>query len=196
MSLVDCRMGCAGEKLFQIEEQHSAGPPVSAEVPMKLLLEPMVGEMQPHSAPAGPVVIYHVRGVERYQNVVALGLVDLSVGNVRGVDGPDLPTFLENEVAAFLRLPRPVQHLAPAGGRAGKEVKLEVLGALLPTNAVAALLPVIEHGSVGEGFLQCADSGVPGLQSCLPPCPAASVSRLAALLACHNRVFAFRTDTM
>ena len=75
---------------------------------MKLLLEPMVGEMQPHPAPAGPVVIYHVRGVERYQNVVALGLVDLPVGNVRGVDRSDLPAFLENEVTAFLRLPRPV----------------------------------------------------------------------------------------
>ena len=65
-----------------------------------------------------------------------------------------------------------------------KEVKLEVLGALLPTNAVAALLPVIEHGPVGEGFLQGADSGVPGLQSCLPPCPAAFVpaSRRSSLV--------------
>ena len=46
---------------------------------MKLLFEPMVGEMQPHSAPAGPLSYIMCGGVERYQSVVALGLVDLPV---------------------------------------------------------------------------------------------------------------------
>lgn len=113
--------------------------------------------------------------------------MDLAVGDVWGVDGPHFPSLPEDEVGAFHRLPLSLQDFTPPAGCPGKKMELEVLGALLPAYPVAALAAVEEHLPVGENVLNAADRRISGRPSSLSLCLSASVSRLAALLACHKK---------
>jgi hypothetical protein len=77
------------------------------------------------------------------------------------------------------------QYVSPPSCGSREQVELKVLGGLLPPYPVAALLSMEEHLSIGEGFLQAAQSFTPNSLLFLPPSSAALVSRLAALLARH-----------
>jgi len=72
-------------------------------------------------------------------------------------------------------------------------VHFKPLCAGFPPHAVAAFPAIEKHGAVTENFLNRPQGVAVGLSLCLPPCLAASVTRLAALFACHRKVFALRT---
>ena len=155
-------------------------------MPVQLLLQPLVLIMQAHPLAARAVVVDHGRRVEGYEDFVAQGLVDLSVGDVGRVYGAGLAPLLDDEVDAPPRAVSPPKDLPPAHSRTGEKVKLKVLGALLPADAVAALLPVEEHPPVAENVLQGAQRLAPGLPPSPAGCSAALVSRFPALLARHD----------
>ena len=81
----------------------------------------------------------------------------------------------------------PQQYVPPSPGGAREQMKLEILGALLPAHSVAALLPPEEHFPIAESLLQASKLITAGPRLVQPPGPAALVSRLAALLARHNK---------
>ena len=66
-------------------------------------------------------------------------------------------------------------------------MQLEVLGASLPTDTVAALSPVEEHLAVAEYLVDGAESGTPLLPPFLPLGFAALVPGLSAFLTVHNK---------
>ena len=72
----------------------------------------------------------------------------------------------------------------------------KVLGALLPAHPVTAFQPIEEHLPVGKDILETTDRRAPGDPTCLPLCFPSLVSRLSALLACHNSYSHLRTDVV
>lgn len=119
--------------------------------------------MQALSLLAGPVVIDHAGAVERRQHLPGENLVDLSVRDVRCVDGPKLSPLPQGKADGFSRPPFPVQDPAPPLGRAGKQVQLKVMCRSFPAHAVAALFPVLEHVPVAENARQPAQAVAAGL---------------------------------
>ena len=95
---------------------------IAPEVPRQVLLEPLEMPVQPLPDLAGPVVVDHAGGVQRNQHLIAEGLVDLPVSDVRGIDGPHLAPFAQREMDTFLRFPSSLQDFPPPAGGAGKEV--------------------------------------------------------------------------
>ena len=143
-------------------------------------------EVQALSLLAGSVVVDRAGAVERCQHLPGENLVDLAVRDVRGVDDPKLSPLPQRKTDRFSRPPFPIQNLAPALGRAGKQVQLKVVCGSFPAHAVAALFPVFEHVSIAENTRQSSQAVATGLSVSSPPRLAASVSRLPALLAGHN----------
>lgn len=196
MPLVDGRMGRIGEVALQVQKEHPASSPVSPVVPVKLLLQTVICPVEPLASLAGPIVVDHARLIKGYEHFVAEGLVDLSVGDVRGVNGPYFSPLSQREVCAFLRLPSSLQDFPPAAGRPGKKVQFKVLGTLFPAHPVAALFPPHEHLPKGKGLLQAAQAVAAGLFFCLPLCLAAPVSRFVSLSTRHNIIRQLRTDKL
>lgn len=175
-----------GEKALQIQEEDPPFSAISPVMPPQMIFKPAEGEVKAFPPLARPVVIDHAGAVEWNQNIVAKGFVDLPISDVWGVDGPHLAALPQSEMGTLLRLPRPIQHLPPTGGGAGKEVELEVLCTLLPADAVTAFLPVEEHRPVTESLFYGAYGEIAGPFVGLPlPLPV-SVSRLAAILRVHK----------
>ena len=99
----------------------------------------------------------------------------------------DLAPLPEYEVGARFRPPLPGKHVPPPAGRTGKQVPLKVLRGLFPPHVVAALLSPFEHFPKTERLFNAS-------QGLAPPAPpglsggfSSMVSRLAALLAGHNK---------
>jgi hypothetical protein len=81
----------------------------------------------------------------------------------------------------------PQQYVPPSPGGAREQMKLKILSTLLPAYPVAALLSPEEHFPIAERLLQASKVITAGPLLFQPPGPAALVSRLAALLARHNK---------
>ena len=122
-----------------------------------------------------------------------MGFMDLPVGNVRCVNGPHLAPLTQRKVDALLGLPLSLQDLPTSAGCARKQMCLEVLDALLPPDAVAALPAIGEHLPITVYLVDGAEGGAPGLPLCLPLRFAALIPRLPALHTGHKKVFALRT---
>lgn len=112
--------------------------------------------------------------------------MDLSVCDMRSINGADFPSFLQGEMGAFLELILPVQYILSAAGSSREQMEPKVLGALLPSYAVAALLPMEEHLPIGEGLPQSAQVLTAGLLILQAAGLAPFVTRLLALLTSHN----------
>ena len=147
-------------------------------------------EMQALSLLTGPVCIDHTGAIQRDQDVIAKGFVDLAVIDVGRVYGPHLAALPQGEMNIFSRFPLPGKNVPPAAGCAGKQVALKVLGGLFPPHPVAALLSIAEHIPETENLRQCAQAVISGLFPGLAGRLAALVSRLPALLACLIFLFA------
>lgn len=122
--------------------------------------------------------------------------MDLPVCDMRCINRADFPSFPQGEVGAFLELVFPVQYILSAAGSAREQVEPKVLGALLPSYAVAALLPMEEHLPIGECLLQSAQALTAGSLILQAAGLAPLVSRLSALLTGHNGYSHLRTDVV
>ena len=194
MSLIQGSMRCIREEALQVQKEHTALPPIPAEVPTKLFLQTPICPVKPFPSLARSVIIYHAGAIKGYQDLIAQGLMDLPVCHMRGINRADFPTFRQGKVGAFLEFIPPLQYIFPAAGRSRKQVKPEVLCTLLPAYTVAALLPMEEHLPIGKCLLQSAQALTAGSLILQAASLAPVVSRLPALFARHNMVFAFRTD--
>ena len=110
------------------------------------------------------MVIDHAGAVQGHQHLIAVGLVDLPVSDVRGVNGAHLATLPQGKVDAFHRLPLSVQDFPPPAGGTGKQVGFKVLDALLPPDAVTALPAMKEHLPIAIHLVDGAEGGAPGLR--------------------------------
>ena len=175
---------------MKIHQEHGALPPVLSELFPQLVLQQLVMEMQALSPLAGPVCIDHAGTVQRDQDIIAKGFVDLAVIDVRRVNGADLAALPQGKVDIFPRFPLAGKNFPPPAGGARKQVALKVLGGLFPPHTVAAFQPIPEHIPKTENLRQCAQAVISGLFPGLPGRFPALVSRLPALLACHIFLFA------
>lgn len=74
------------EKSLQVQEEHPSPSPVPLVVPPQMFFQAAVCEMKAFPPLTCPVVIDHAGAVERNQNIVAKGLVNLPVCDVGRVD--------------------------------------------------------------------------------------------------------------
>ena len=79
MTLKDYRAWRIRKKSLQVYDQNSTLPAISPEMPCQMLLEPLKLPVQPFSFLTGSIVRNHAWRIERNQNLVAEGLVNLSV---------------------------------------------------------------------------------------------------------------------
>lgn len=101
MPLVNQPARSVWEETFQVQEADSASPAMSLIMPSKMLLDALEMPVKSLPALAGPVVVNHAGAIKRNQDLVSVGLVDLSVRDVRRVDGTDFPALAECKVDAF-----------------------------------------------------------------------------------------------
>ena len=193
MSLIRQRVGHFREKVGKIHQEQGTLQAVSAVMGPQGLGQAFVMEMHAAAFRAGFVVVDHAGHIQRHQHLFGQNLVNLPILNVRRVYGPDLAPLFQGEMGGFARPLRSIQDLAPALGGAGKQVHFKPLCAGFPPHAVTALPAIEKHGPEAENFLNRPQGVAAGLSLCLPPCLAASVTRLAALFACHRKVLALRT---
>ena len=177
MPLIQQRVGRVREKVVKIHQEQGTLQAMLAVMVPQVLGQASVMEMQAAAFLAGFVVVDHTGHIQRHQHLF----------------GQNLAPFFQGEMGGFAWLPCSIQDLAPALGGAGKQVHFKPLCAGFPPHAVAALPAIEKHGAVTENFLNRPQGVAAGLSLCLPPCLAASVTRLAALFACHRKVFALRT---
>ena len=193
MPLINFGLRRPREELLQVQQHNSACPSITPEVPVQMVLEPIKLPVEALPLLAGTVVIDHAGAVQGHQHLIAVGLVDLPVSDVRGVNRAHLATLPQGKVDAFHRLPLSVQDFPPPAGGTGKQVGFKVLDALLPPDAITALPAIEEHLPVAIHLVDGAEGGAPGLPLCLPLRFAALIPRLPALRTGHKKVFALRT---
>ena len=193
MPLIQQRVGRVREKVVKIHQEQGALQAMLAVMVPQVLGQASVMEMQAAAFLAGFVVVDHTGHIQRHQHLFGQNLINLPILNVRRVYWSNLAPFFQGEMGGFAWLPCSIQDLAPALGGAGKQVHFKPLCAGFPPHAVAAFPAIEKHGAVTENFLNRPQGVAAGLSLCLPPCLAASVTRLAALFACHRKVFALRT---
>ena len=102
----------------------------------------------------GCIINYHAWLIQWNQDLVAFHLMNLPVYDMRGVDGANLPSLTEHKVRTRLWFPLSADHHLTPLCRSRKQVHFKVLGALLPTNALTALLPIEEHIVVVVDFVK------------------------------------------
>lgn len=143
-------------------------------------------QMQTFSGTTCTVVVDHAGAIQRFQHLFAENFVDLSICDMRSVNRANFATFAECEMDGWFRSPTLVENLTPPFCRTGKQMHLIVLDGLLPTNPIAALLPVEEHLPIRKDFIQRTKAVTPGLSPGLACCPAALVSCFMTFLTCQN----------
>ena len=110
-----------------------------------------------------------------------MNFLDLSVGDVRCVNGAHLPSLTQGKVRAFLGLPGVLQDLPPPPGGPRKQMAFKILHRLFPPDSIAAALPVEEHLSVAIHPADVSQGGAPGFSPFLP------IPGLPAFLAGHKK---------
>lgn len=105
MPLVNQPARSVWEETFQVQEADSTDSAISPMMPGKMFFDTLEMPMKSFPALTGPVVVNHAWAVERNQNFVSVGLMDLPVCDVRRVDRSHFPTFAKGEVDTFPRLP-------------------------------------------------------------------------------------------
>lgn len=180
-------MGSIWEEPLQIQQQHSTFPAIAPVMPPKLLFDPLELPMKALSPLACPVVIDHRRRIQRDQDFITKGFVDLSIRNVRGIYRADFTPFPKGEMGTGFGFPTLFQHRSPPCCRTRKKVAFKVLNTLFPPHPVTALFPVEEHLPIGKNFIHRPKAITPGLFPFLPLCSAALEPRFMPFLACHNK---------
>lgn len=192
MPLVNQPAWSVWEESFQVQKADSTRPAIPSVVPMQLFLNALEMPMKSFPALTGPVVVNHAGAIERNQDLVSVGLMDLSVRDVRRVNRAHFPALAEGKVDAFPGLPSFVQNLPPPLCCARKQVKLKVLHTLFPPYSVAAFPAITEHLAVGENFVYRPESITPSLFFRLPLRFAALITAFAPFLTCHKVLFTLR----
>jgi hypothetical protein len=62
------------------------------------------------------ILIDHARAIQRNQNFIAKGLVDLPVSDMGRINGTNLPTLAQSKVGTFHGFPSLIQNLPPPVG--------------------------------------------------------------------------------
>ena len=156
-------------------------------MPSKLLFDPFELPMKALSLLACAVVIDHGRGIQRDQDFITQGFVDLSIRNVRGIYRADFSPFPKGEMGTGFWFPSLFQHRSPPCCRTRQQVAFKVLNTLLPSHPVTALFPVEEHLPIGKYFIRWPKAITPGLFPFQPLCFAALEPCFMPFLACHNK---------
>lgn len=133
------------------------------------------------------ILIDHARALQRNQNFIAKGLVDLPVSDMGRINGTNLPTLAQSKVGTRFGLPSLFQHRSPPCCRTRKQVAFKVLNTLLPPYPVTALFPIEEHLPIGKNFIHWPKAITPGLFPFQPLCFAALEPCFMPFLACHNK---------
>lgn len=95
--------------------------------------------------------------VQRQKDFLRVYLVYLPVLNAWSVDGTHLSTLAQGKMHIVPRRPRSINELTPPSGRAGEQMQLKPLYAVLPAHAVAAFLACLIEIPVPEDLLQPSD---------------------------------------
>lgn len=186
MALQDLLPACVWEKSVVVRQDNDPAGPILPVMLTQVHFQAFIVEVQALVLLACAVVVNHARSIQWGQDPLGQDLVDLSVIDVRRVDLPDLSPLPQGEMYALAWLPGSVQDLPPPGCGARKQVQFKVLGGLFPPHPVTAFFPGHEHGPVAEHGFQRPHGVASLLAAPLPLRLAALVSRLPALLACHN----------
>ena len=161
VSLVDQGVGRGREKVVKIHQEHGALPPVLSELFPQLVLQQLVMEMQALSPLAGPVCIDHAGTVQRDQDIIAKGFVDLAVIDVRRVNGADLAALPQGKVDIFPRFPLAGKNFPPPAGGARKQVTVVASvpgGVGMPLGVEPSQQEMVALPSSLDNWLKCQKS--------------------------------------
>lgn len=105
MSLVNQPARSVWEETFQVQKADSACPAMSLIMPGKMFFDAPEMPMKSFPALAGSVVINHAGAIERNQDLVPMGLMNLPICDVRCVDRAHFSALTESKVDTFPGLP-------------------------------------------------------------------------------------------
>ena len=105
MPLVNQPAWSVWEESFQVQKTDSTRPAIPSVVPMQLFLNALEMPMKSFPALTGPVVVNHAGAIERNQDLVPMGLMNLPICDVRCVDRAHFSALTESKVDTFPGLP-------------------------------------------------------------------------------------------